>query len=256
MIDMGSTDAGAIKVAFDGEQVELMPGQAVVFGRDKTCDARFDPTDLGVSRVAGKVSYDDGRWCVRNLSRKRALHIVESSGFAIPLPVAIADGPASRWTVEFPGATVLVVGELWTYALVLTLRVSENESSLPRRALDPMSTRTQQPRLTEKRREVLVAMTRGYLRAYPHYDPRPKTYQEVADLLGLSRSQVVKRVESVRADLVAAGVPGLENEGDARRALCEWLLVTRVIGPSDLAWLQPRLDAAAVARRGDPDARS
>ena len=110
---------------------------------------------------------------------------------------------------------------------------------------DGPRTRTQMPSMTDKRREVLVAMAAGYLRPYPYYDPRPATYQQIADRLGLTKSQVVKRIEQVRLDLVASGVLGLEKEVDARRALCEWLLATRAVSRADLVWLEAR-------RRTDP----
>ncbi|WP_344974738.1 hypothetical protein [Streptosporangium fragile] len=93
--------------------------------------------------------------------------------------------------------------------------------------------------MSELRREALVAMASGYLRRYPHCDPRPLTYQETADLLGLRRDQVRKRIEHLREELLDAPVRGLEGP-DARKALCEWFLGMRLIGPRDLDWLWHR----------------
>ncbi|MGH3939030.1 MAG: hypothetical protein ACRDTG_10435 [Pseudonocardiaceae bacterium] len=179
-----------------------------------------------------------------NLSRKRALHIVDTNGFGVPLPVNALTNGASQRMIDQPVLIILVAGERWTHAIVLRLEhpPAITAAHLP---VDPLSTRTQVPRLTDEQREVLVTMARGYLRAYPHYDPRPHTYQEIADLLGLTKAQVTRQVDKVREDLVKAGVPGLEKGTDARRPLCEWLLAMRVIIPVDLDWLQLRIDTHA-----------
>jgi hypothetical protein len=229
-------------------RVELAPGEELTFGRDETCGVCLDPTDLGISRFAGRISHEGGFWVVTNPSRKRALHIIDQTGFAVPLPVAV-DGIESRRAVDQPRMTVLVPGDSLTHALALTPNELPAPGVVPGSPADPLSTRTQRPHLTDRRREVVVAMAAGYLRPYPRYDPHPRTYQEVADLLGLSKSQVTKRIEDVREELVAAGVSGLQSELDARRPLCEWLLAMRLIGPADLDWLQPRIQAARARLR-------
>ncbi|WP_212816931.1 sigma factor-like helix-turn-helix DNA-binding protein [Polymorphospora rubra] len=227
-----TTVAAELNVRIDDQRHTLLPGQALTFGRDASCTVRLDATDLGISRTAGRV-YHDGGWQVTNLSRKRTLHLVDAYGFATPLPVAAAGWPSSSRAVDHPHTTVLVAGQAWTYALVLTPAAAPEQPTVPA-PVDPHSTRNQMAALTPRQRAVLVAMARGYLRPYPHYDPRPRTYNEVAERLGLTRTQVVRRVERVREQLVAAGVLGLEGEGDARRPLCEWLLAMRVIGAADL----------------------
>lgn len=226
-------------VEYDGEQRVLIATDALTFGRDASCDLVLDGADLGVSRIAGRLSATGSGWAVTNLSRKRPLHIVDPAGFGVPLPVAPAHGSPSRRSVDASPLTVLVVGEAWTYALILRLDPGDPTGDVFS-PIDENRTRTQLPQLTDRRREVLVAMTAGYLRPYPYYDPRPRTYQEIADELKLTKSTVVKRIEQVRLDLVEAGVLGLEKEIDARRALCEWLLATRVLTPADLAWLKVR----------------
>ncbi|MEV0730295.1 hypothetical protein [Polymorphospora sp. NPDC050346] len=223
----------SLTVQVDDRRHTLRPGQALTFGRDASCTVRLDATDLGISRTAGRVHHDGSGWQVTNLSRKRTLHLVDAYGFATPLPVAATGWPSSARAVGHPHTTVLVAGQEWTYALVLTPAARPAQPTAPQ-PVDPRSTRNQVPALTPRQRAVLVAMARGYLRPYPHYDPRPHTYNEIAERLGLTRTQVVRRVERVREQLVAAGVLGLEGEGDARRALCEWLLATRVISPADL----------------------
>jgi hypothetical protein len=234
-------------VEVDGKSWSLSSGEELTFGRDRSCTICLDPEDLGVSRVAGRISTRGEAWVVTNLSGKRALHIADAIGFAVPLPVAAAGCSPSRRVVDQPQLIVLVPGEQWTYALALRTELDAATTACPVAPLNPHTTRTQVPQLTDNRREVLVAMIRGYLRPYPYYDPRPATYQQVADLLGLTKSQVTRRLEQVREGLIAAGVQFLDGETDARRALCEWLLATRTLTPEDLPWLQTRIDAARKA---------
>jgi hypothetical protein len=236
-----------VEVECDGSVTVLSSGQTLTFGRDAGCDLCLDDKDFGISRLAGRISDIGGVWAVTNLSRKRPLHIVDATGFGIPLPVAFEPGPLSRRVVDSVPTTVLIAGESWTHALILRLAVDpDSPEPLPVPGAG-QETRTQLPNLTDKRREVLVAMAAGYLRPYPYYDPRPHTYQHIADRLGLTKSQVVKRIEQVRLDLVHSGVLGLEKEVDARRALCEWLLATRVLSRDDLRWLQRRQERIEVA---------
>ena len=81
---------------------------------------------------------------------------------------------------------------------------------------------------------------------FPRYNPRPLTYSEIADMVGLPRSTVTKRIEAVRTQLKEHGVPGLEDD-DARRPLAEWLLSMRLIVPADLEWLTARVALRAEA---------
>ncbi|HEY0697633.1 MAG TPA: hypothetical protein VGD43_07465 [Micromonospora sp.] len=230
--------ADVLTVRVDDREIVLDPGDVLTFGRDRSCTVCLDTADVGISRVAGRIHHDGRAWQVTNLSSKRALHLVDAHGFASPLPVAAEGWPPSERAVDHPHLTVLVAGQLWTYALVLTPQ-AERVAAPVVAPLDPLTTRTQAPVLTPRQREVLVALAAGYLRPYPHYDPRPRTYNEVAERLGLTRTQVVRRIERVREQLVAAGVLGLEGEIDARRPLCEWLLAMRVVGPADVEEVLP-----------------
>lgn len=164
-----------LTVEVDGRSWSLSLGEELTFGRDRSCTICLDPEDLGVSRVAGRISASGGAWVVTNLSAKRALHIADAIGFAVPFPVAAAGCSPSRRVVDQAQLTVLVPGEEWTYALTLRTELDAGTTARPIAPLDPHTTRVQVPRLTDNRREVLVAMIRGYLRPYPHYDPRPAT---------------------------------------------------------------------------------
>ena len=115
------------------------------------------------------------------------------------------------------------------------------------------ATATQSATLTDARKEVLVALVSGYLHPFPRYDPRPLTYQEIADMVLIERSTVVKRIEAVRNQLREGGLPGLED-GDARRPLAEWLLSMRLLVPSDLQWLHAQTENRRLATKDPPSA--
>lgn len=237
-----------LRVEAGTHNVELTAGDELTFGRDRTCDVCLDPGDVGISRIAGRIAYDGRAWAVINLSRKRALHIVDDSGFTVPLPV-VTEGEPNRRIVDQQVLTVLVPGERLTHALGLRLARPPDPALAEASPSDPVSTSSQAPRLTGRQREVLVVLAQGYLRPYPDYDPRPLTYEQVADLLRLKVSTVRKRIGHVREKLISARVPGAEDDLDARRQLCEWLLATRAITPDDLERLQDRMQGALVTQQ-------
>jgi hypothetical protein len=210
----------------------------VVFGRDPECDLCLDPSDRGISRVAGEVRWETGAWWVINRSTKRVLHVVDETGVSVPLPVGRDGWPAPRRAVTPPGLTVLVPGDVWTHELRLSTS-SVTTSAVQPRVSDPQTTSSQLAGLTDNRREALVALLAGYLRPFPRYDPRPLTYAEAGRLLALPASTVRKRIEAVRTELAERGVAGLDGD-DAPRRLAEWMLSTRTIVAEDLDWLERR----------------
>lgn len=220
-------------------------GRQLTIGRDVNCDICVDPDDLGISRVAARIAGDGRQWFVSNVSTKRSLHVIDPSGFATPLP-ACASGVASQRAVDPPEITLLVVGDEWTHKLLISVDPSPVDAGASAPPPDGRSTRTQVPPLPDERREVMVGLARGYLQPYPQYDPRPRSYQDVATLLGLTPEQVSLHVEGAKRDLTASGVPIPEDQQDVRRVLCEWLLATHLITPADLGWLRARMTLRPV----------
>jgi hypothetical protein len=229
-----------------GEQTRrLGVDDRVLFGRDPSCELCLDPSDRGISRIAGEVRWETGTWWVINRSAKRVLHVVDETGMSVPLPVGRDGWPAPRRAITSPGLTVLVPGEVWTHELRFTT-MSIPTSTVRAPISDPETTKSQLTGLTDNRREALIALLVGYLRPFPRYDPRPLSYAEAGELLSLPASTVRKRIEAVRTELADRGVSGLDGD-DAPRRLAEWMLSTRTIIPADVEWLERRL-----ASRTDP----
>lgn len=244
---MTETFRPELTVVVDAHRYELTGHDELTFGRDANCTVQIGSDDSGVSRFAGRIHGESGHWCISNLSRKRPLHIADGNGFTVPLPVDKPGWPVARRLVDQPRLTVLVAGNKWTYALELTV-MGGLVADAPQAAESPVSTVAPVLRMTDKRREVLVALTEGYLQPGSRYDPRPAGYDAVATRLGLSGAQVRRRIEDIRAQLTAAGVQGLDGARDTRSELCEWLLSMRLVTPQDLDWLANRLGA----RQGTP----
>jgi hypothetical protein len=219
-----------------GKSYTLQPRQVFTFGRLESCTCCLDPLDRGISRIAGALVFDHGTWWIANRSESRALHIVDSVGFSVPLPVSRSGWPPARRAVEPAGLRILVTGSVWTHEL-RCVPASPQPRSIVQLPDEAESTRTVTPTITDARKEVLVALVSGYLKPFPRYDPRPLSYAEIAEMVNLPRTTVVKRIEMVRTQLKEAGVPGLED-ADARRPLAEWLLAMRLIVPADLDWLR------------------
>ena len=230
-----------LTISYRDASIHLPPENDFTFGRDPRCDLQLDAADRGISRHSGAFQFQGGTWWVVNLSRHRALHVVDEAGFATPLPVLTIDGEPSRRAVISPTMTVLVTGDVWTHALTVTSDHGAPKFETPLPA-DPLSTMTQLPSLTDNRKEAIVALVSGYLKQFPHYDPRPRTYAEAAAIANLRPDQVRKRIETVRGLLTERGVPGLDSD-EAPRRLAEWVLAMRIVTASDLAWLQRRVES-------------
>lgn len=229
-----------LKIKVGQQNFELDPGQPFTFGRDASCIVCLDPTDQGISRIAGSIGYESGIWWIVNRSTKRTLHVVGDLGITVPVPVATPSG-VSRRAVDQPDLTVLVVGSVFRHAIVLNSAVPTGPPTLAD-PTDPLSTITSRVKITVGQREALVAMVSGYLQPFPRYNPHPLNYQAVADKLGVTKKAVVRRITMFRETVAdTAEIPGLRDSNDARRPLAEWALFTRLVDVDDVAWLEDRL---------------
>ena len=168
----------SLSVSIDGQQRTLAPGEVFTFGRDSSCTVVLDAMDRGISRIAGALAWENGAWWVVNRSTKRALHIVDSLGLSVPLPVARSGWPPSKRAVDPAGLRVLVAGDVWTHEITLTY-LEPPPPSVAAVADDAGTTTTHVPVLTEARKVVLIAMVSGYLAPFPRYNPQPLTYGEI-----------------------------------------------------------------------------
>jgi hypothetical protein len=203
------------------------PGEVLTFGRSEACDLALGVSDSSVSRVAGEVRFDGATWQVVNRSSSRPLYRIDDTGLRTAIPVG-----AGLALVD-PVTNVAIVGAIRTH--VVTLELATPRADRPTPAPAPGEA-TMRPTFTPNEFRAVVALLEGYLHDVPRYEPRPRTYAEAAERLGVPAATVRKRIENVREKLVASGVEEL-RQPDARLALAEFLLSTRIVRPSDLAVL-------------------
>ncbi|HKY14244.1 MAG TPA: hypothetical protein VJM33_04925 [Microthrixaceae bacterium] len=222
----GGADRLTARLATGGPAHAIDPARPWTFGRSLDCDLPLGSDDTSISRTAGSISWAGSAWELRNLSSSRPLYRISDTGLRSPLEVG------ARLTVLDPVTRIAVVGSMRTHQLVLELEPLGGEGDAPFREQIP-GTETMMPTFTANEFAGVVAMLEGYLLDHPRYEPRPRTYAEAAERLGLPAATVRKRIESVRTKLVEHGVVELQQP-DARQALAEFVLSTRLVTPADL----------------------
>jgi hypothetical protein len=224
---MSDVAAGGATVAVAGKRHGLGPGQALTFGRAESCDVCLDPDDVGISRLAGSVEYVDGVWFVTNRSTGRPVSAVDPLGFRTVL------APGRRMAVD-ERLSIIVEGQVRRHELVVTAPRAPTASVVSPPDAEGLPTEMGGGvSYTDDDRRALAALFAGYLRPFPRYDPRPRSYADAAAVLGWPRTTLVKRVEYIRTRLVRAGVPNLQGDR-ALEALAEHVIAGGVIGRDDL----------------------
>ncbi len=195
----------------------------VVIGRGSAADLSLDPEDLGISRRAAVLEPLGPCWRLTNGSTNRPLLVREPTGVGTVLP---AGGTRS---VPDGGVTIVVEGLLRRHGIRVLPEIPAGPSTdLPHGNQEVDLVTLDVPLPTAAEREALVALAAGYLADFPRWDPRPLTYTEAGERLGMRASTVRKRVEWYRRRLVRAGFAGGEL-ADARAAIVEVALAGGVL---------------------------
>jgi hypothetical protein len=216
-------------VSYADQRVEVTEAEPLTFGRSTACTICLDPTDRGISRLAGSLDHDAGAWWLHNHSTSRTLLAVDDMG------IRTVVAPGRRITVD-GRLTVVVEGSTRRHALEMYVgRPTDSSSAGGGLGGDGLPTAAWGETLVNSLdRLALVALFSGYLEPFPRYDPHTKSYADAAAVLSWPRTTLVKRIEHLRARLSAAGVPNLVGP-EALDHLAEWALTTRVITREDLA---------------------
>jgi len=203
---MDAVAAGTI--SSESQVIVFGAGREVTFGRDPSSHLRIGHApvyDDVVPKVAGKVFVHGERVVVANLHDVLALDIRVDGRALISLPPGDWHAPAER-TFD-----VLITGT-FTYELAVTVNSAHNPTTrLPAGADAGAEPPTgARPRLTERQREILNA----YVAPLESGGP-PASHQQVAEVLGVSRSLVRLECHRIWSELLVAGVP-MRTLGDAR----------------------------------------
>jgi hypothetical protein len=230
------------------------PGETITFGRGRECTIKL-PTDQGLSRSAGSLTFHAGTWWLRNDSSASLLYLSGDRGFRVDLP------PGMRVPVHQWHAKIRLHGLLDQYTLRLRLPelddVDEPASDAGQSGSDatPAGGKTVPPfppgtgehlitstkyraRLTDFDRLVLAARFEEYLNWRHIGAPAPRSAKETADRIGWQAHTVAKRCENIRDRYSRLGVPGLRGPR-ALEELATLLISTAELTPGDLHRLPP-----------------
>lgn len=221
----------SLLVAAGTEQRTLRPEETLTFGRAADATIQLDPDDRAISRHAGAIGFDGGRWWVRNVSSSRPFAVADGFGLRTVVP------PGRAVAVE-TAMRVVVDGTHGSHELALEPAVAPPRPtpSVTQPAGDDATLMGDGVVVNDLDRAAMVALFAGYLQQGDRYDPYPKSYAAAAARLGWPRTTLVKRIEYLRTRLTAAGVPGLTGF-NALEGLAEWALTNRVVTPEHVALL-------------------
>lgn len=222
--------AAAVLIA--GEEFAISPERPFVFGRADADDViGLDATDMGISAVAGSVECAWGLWMVLNRSRKRPLLLDDGGGGVLQRLDC-----GHRHAINVPRLSILVPGVIYTHRLEVAVPAADLAPSGGGRRSS--GTITGDVTLSERDRDVLVALLGGYLEEFPRRQTRPRTYHEAAELLGppWTKTTVRKQVERLKQRMAGSGV---YCEGPtANYDLADYLINNGLLGPADLGRLR------------------
>lgn len=195
-------------VASDTDVHVVAPGGEVTFGRDTTATLRIGHApvyDEVVPRFAGRVFAHDGRLVVGNLDDRLAFDISVPSRPLLTVP-------PGDWHAPRDHSFDIVVAGAFRYELTVT----QNSARNPTTIVEGDETGTPDPptgalpHLTERQRRILDA----YVAPLAVGEP-VASHQQVADVIGISRSLVRLECNRIWSELLVAGVP-MRTRGDTR----------------------------------------
>jgi DNA-binding CsgD family transcriptional regulator len=233
-----------VTVARTGQEFELDPTSSFTFGRHEECTVVLDSSDSSISRFAGMLTCENGTWFVTNLSETRPIRLIDDVRHTSrTLPVSAPQGPPSRFALGEGDVTIAVPGAI-THNLIVSFDLDEPAVVRARRpeAVDPSPlTNTVVVVLTPRQRDVLNILARGYVQPHPRFNPEPLTYAQVGQRLRISPSRVERHVADIRARMMDAQLPELNDLQDARRRVCELAVALHLVTTASVAALETRL---------------
>ena len=224
----------------------VLPGQAVTFGRARTCSIPLCADDRGLSRSAGSFRFHDGTWWLHNDSKSTLLYLSGDRGFRVDLPPGM-QVPLQQWH-----AKVRLHGVLGDYTLRLRLPDLDDSPDHPGSATghptpahgEALTATRYRARLTESDRLVLAARFEEYLDWRHTGAAAPRTAKEAAERIGWQPHTVAKRCENIRDRYARLGVPGLRGPR-ALEELAKLLVSTGELTAEDLHRLPSQAPTAA-----------
>jgi hypothetical protein len=233
------TCAVRLVVRCDGVTSILEPGESLHFGRQPANNdivigsARKEGSeDTLVSRLAGSIENRPGQIAIANTSTFEPFDIVAIEQPGRPRHAAVGD----TLVMDTRDIDVRVPGQIRTYVLEVRLEQQVTGPAVattapPQYGIPP----TEGPLTLSIERRLDLAALCAPLFDRPGSRAKAASYRQGAELRGISRKALEKRIEHLVDELRRSGaVGGLEQGGDVKQALCEHAMRTGSVTANDL----------------------
>ncbi|MCL2786946.1 MAG: hypothetical protein FWD59_00355 [Micrococcales bacterium] len=244
--------AGRILIAFEGQRIDVAPGEEVSIGRD--ADLTIDDNPYLHRRLLGVVN-EQGFWWIVNVGTRITATVCDA---ATGTQAWLA--PGARLPLIFEDTSVIFTAGALTYRVTIHNR-EPAWRSLAVTAGATGTTTIGQISFTPTQKQLIVALAEPVLRSEGTGVSQIPSSQEAAGRLGWTMTRFNRKLDAVCAKLERLGVDGLRGgiDGPAtnRRArLVEYSVATALVTPVDLLLLEglpeegpAREPAAAGAHR-------
>jgi hypothetical protein len=235
--DIARTPRTAVVTLRDSKWV-LDDGQSLTVGRSTRCDVCIGasppgPEDLGVSRRAATISYAQGRVWVRNDSSSNKPLYVRPLG----RPEYVLDRRGDAMTLADTSMDIVIEGQVLEHRLTIEQAEGETESENDEPGTEPTTVGVIPLSAGEKR--LMTAVCWSLIVPPRGERPRPASYREAAERLGISPHNVRNRVDELRNRLLRDfPVPGIIGP-EAKDNLALYAVRTGTITKDDLIGLEP-----------------
>jgi len=215
----------------------LTDGSFLRVGRSAECDVLIGaalpgPEDLGVSRRAATISYVQGRIWVRNDSASNKPLYVRPLG----RPEYVLDRRGDALTLPDPRLDVVVEGQVFEHRLTVERAVPEAGPLLDEPGSEPSTIGVIPLSAGEKR--LVTSICWSLIVPLKGERPRPASYREAAERLGISAHNVRNRIDDLRNRLLRDfPIPGIVGP-DAKDNLALYAVRTGTVTKDDLAELE------------------
>lgn len=238
------TRAVRLIIRCDGVTSFIEPGESLRFGRQPADNdvvigsARKEGAeDLLVSRIAGRIENRASELAIANTSTFEALDILVIDQPGQPRQAAVGD----VLVMALRDVNIRVKGQIRTY--VLEVRVETATDSPHTVNVMPQSDIpvTQGPLALSNERRLDVAALCAPMFDRPNSRAKAASYRDAAELRGITRKAMEKRISQVVDELRRAGtIGGLEYGSDVKQVLCEHVIRSGTITIADLQMLRQR----------------
>lgn len=215
-----------------GEQFEVSRERPFVFGRaDADGVVGLDASDMGISAIAGAVEFSGGFWWLINHSRKRRLLLDDELGGQLQRLDC-----GQRFAISTSKVSVLVQGAIYTHKVEIA--VPESDLARVESHVTTGTLIVGDLRLSERDKDVLVALFSGYLEAPPRRTMHPSTYHQAATLLGSPWTPVTVRKQIERLKDRATRNELYFDGPHGNYDLADYVMANGLLVPDDLKRLE------------------